>query len=94
MFQIDKLACKREVVIMIIRGCTLAEIVEAIARHGEKCSKSSVYRYIAHKLIGGHINADGSIEAKERERHQIRTIKYPSDANADDAVDIEFLNNY
>ncbi len=93
MFQIDKLSCKKEVVTMIIRGSELPEIVKAITHHGEKCSKSALHRYITHKLIHGQINTDGSIEVREGEGHQIRTIKYPSDPNINAAVTLEILRD-
>jgi hypothetical protein len=37
-FQIDRLNCKRELVMMIIKGSTLSEMVEFITKRDEQCS--------------------------------------------------------
>lgn len=90
-FQVDRLACKRELVSMIIRGSTLREAVEYAASRGDQCSKSAVDRYIKGKLIEGHIYENGAMELREKEGRHVRVTKYPPANNSDGQAEIRLL---
>lgn len=90
-YQIDRLQCKQELVTMMIRGRTLREMVEVAASHGERCSKSSVDRYLKGKFIEGRIFEDGSVELKEKEGHQVRVTRYPPSLDKNAQPDIYLL---
>lgn len=91
-YQVDRLQCKQELVTMIIRGHTLREMVEVVDSHGERCSKSSIDRYIKGKFIEGHIFEDGSVELKEKEGRQVRVTRYPSRPNKNAQPEICLLH--
>lgn len=87
-YQVDRLLCKQELVTMIIRGHTLRDMVEFVARRGERCSKSSIERYLKGKFIEGRIFEDGSVELKEKEGHQVRVTRYPPELDENAQPDI------
>lgn len=92
-YQIDRLNCKRELVMMIIKGNTLREMVEFATKRNEQCSKSAIDRYIKCKFIEGRINEDSSVEIKEKEGHQVRVTKYPSETSGRTQPEIHLLNS-
>lgn len=90
-YQVDRLLCKQGLVTMIIRGHTLREMVEFVAKCGERCSKSSIDRYLKCKFIEGRIFEDGSVELKEKEGHQVKLTRYPPspDKNAQPEIRLQ-----
>lgn len=88
-FQVDRLKCKPELVVMLIQGSTLREITEFVSQRGEVCSKSSIDRYRKSKLIEGRISANGNVEIKEREGHQLRVTRYSPQGSAYVQIDVK-----
>lgn len=92
-FQVDRLTCKKEVVKMIITGHPLHKMVEMILAHGERCSKSSLNRYMNEKFVAGYIYEDGSVEVKEKNGARLRVTRYSS-APSGEPIEIKLLDNY
>lgn len=87
-FQVDRLKCKRELVMMIVQGHTLREMVEFVESHGERCSKSSIDRYLKCRFAEGHIFEDGSLVLTEKEGRQVKVTRYPPHQSANNRINI------
>lgn len=93
-YQIDRLQCKRELIMMLIQGHTLREMAEFVARQGEQCTKSSIDRYLKQKFIDGHIFKDGSIELIEKEGERVKVTRFPPDGIDGSQVEVSLLYHY
>ena len=78
---VDKLNCKKDVILALLNGMAYSDIAEMIKSKGEECSRSAIHRYAKNRLVSVSVEENGSIKIKERDREFLKCITYECNSN-------------